>query len=85
MLAQIKLLDAKPIATAPRDGTRILVWDGDVWRPVNWNGAFGGSWHCCATGHNGVADYATHWMPMPEPPPPVVWRPDPVTGQLRPE
>jgi hypothetical protein len=31
------MLDEKPIATAPRDGSEIMVWcDDGVWRKVRW-------------------------------------------------
>lgn len=59
----------RPIATAPKDGTSILVSDG---RPegclvVAWH--YGGwvyDWHR----HDGpaLADAPTHWMPLPAPP-----------------
>lgn len=68
----------QPIETAPRNGTRILVWaEGDGpfemhWNTMGWNwlvsrqlGIWEGdgfTWYE-ADGHG-----PTHWMPLPEPP-----------------
>jgi hypothetical protein len=67
----------RPIETAPKDGTHILIkvegfvieawWeidpDGDAWR-VAWIGVHGCG--CCGGGHENTKP--THWMLMPEPP-----------------
>jgi hypothetical protein len=62
----------QPIDTAPRDGTRVLVW----WAyrlcadAAHWDAeSDGGEW----VGYFGDTGYAsdsecTHWMPLPEPP-----------------
>jgi hypothetical protein len=52
----------RPIETAPRDGTRVLIRYRGRWN----------SWHI-ADGHYDRVDgwtvaYATHWLPLPEPP-----------------
>ena len=61
----------QPIATAPKDGTRILAYyppfagtSGDIVtiRWVLWNGE-----HYWATSPTG--DDPTHWQSLPEPPP----------------
>lgn len=57
------------IEFAPKDGTKILVWDNStqVWIAVQWCGWGGGVWQCCSTGHNLISrsDYFTDWMHMP--------------------
>ncbi|MGM5018745.1 DUF551 domain-containing protein [Tardiphaga sp. 367_B4_N1_1] len=69
----------KPIATAPRDGTRLLIFDGQAyiarWRD---DACFGGNdenrpaWQifdCEGDEWYAVAtDEATHWMPLPAAP-----------------
>ena len=66
----------QPIETAPRDGTRILAWDGDC-IIVHWSDCSGVS---ALTPKMGWAtrydddfmcydeEYPTHWMPLPPPP-----------------
>jgi len=91
MLAQIKLLDWQPIATAPKDGTAVLGYfpgrRGYVARqdvvPIHWSGWGGGVWEDVNGGKPSAEP--THWMPLPDPPPPLVWNPDPMTGHVRPE
>lgn len=68
----------QPIETAPKDGTRILLWcvhqnaqyAKDA-RAEGWEAAVIGEW----TTHNrggwvwhGLAGKHTHWMPLPDPP-----------------
>jgi hypothetical protein len=67
--------DWMPIETAPRDGTRILTWDGIRVREVSWWDAWYGDeripgW-MIANSDEEYGHYvnATHWMPLPSPPP----------------
>jgi hypothetical protein len=57
------------IETAPKDGTRILAWDG-LCMMVLWWGS--GGWYDAqwVTVHldNNRPFAPTHWMPLPEPP-----------------
>ena len=57
-------LDWRPIDTAPKDGTAVLVWDGyDLM--VSRFGACGvNEWSTRAL----CAEEPTHWIPLPEPP-----------------
>jgi hypothetical protein len=60
----------QPIETAPKDGTRVLLyidedegpcigkWDIDFWQKPNWCMEAGDYW-----------SGATHWQPLPAPPP----------------
>lgn len=66
----------QPIETAPRDGTRILVYGklGFESEPgigtVRWD-SFHKEWNCdpCeASEYEPEACAVTHWMPLPEPP-----------------
>jgi hypothetical protein len=61
----------QPISTAPKDGTRILVYgpakNGDHYMdvcgwPANWSGKWPVAYMDYATGE------PTHWTPLPEPP-----------------
>jgi hypothetical protein len=57
----------QPIDTAPKDGTKILIYDG-VWITVSrWlNDDWVVSWNnenLCQGG-----DFVLHWMPLPAPP-----------------
>lgn len=74
--------DWQPIETAPKDGTRIVVYQGNGTGFYTTKGDIGiAAWgkqaspdgnltwcevHCC----DGVTtyDHATHWMPLPSPP-----------------
>lgn len=70
--------DWQPIETAPRDGTRVLLWACDPCYPKGKPlvGYFeNNKWHL--SGHeftecwiNNFDEYfnPTHWMPLPEPP-----------------
>lgn len=52
----------RDIETAPKDGTRVLVFDGVVVIARFWGGAF-------RVGDLPGSDcYPTHWMPLPPPP-----------------
>jgi hypothetical protein len=64
----------RPIETAPKDGTRILVWreavvpgapycDVTAW-PKNWTGLWPTAYMHYADGHE-----PTHWQPLPPLPP----------------
>lgn len=69
-------LDWRDISTAPRDGTRILLCFGEVYTRDNgyvtlghWDGdGLGGQAWNNAAGQTLTAK-ATHWMPLPAPPP----------------
>jgi len=59
----------QPIETAPKDGSSILLWNGDfvasgAWEPWPVDG------HIMhrATDHDWTCDDPTHWMPLPDPP-----------------
>ena len=57
----------KPIETAPKDGTRIMLWPIGNCR----NGLRMETGHWCLNGHWKCGERsprATHWMPLPEPP-----------------
>lgn len=72
----------QPIATAPKDGIHVDVWFdvpasprsfgmADAWREIDCWQRDGKWWHY----FKGVeaelyAPYVTHWMPIPDPPPP---------------
>lgn len=51
----------KTIDSAPRDGTDVLVWDGDSVSLSHWDE---GWWVLLEYTLDGV----THWMPLPAPP-----------------
>lgn len=62
----------RPIATAPKDGTRILCWV-----PYHRSAKLSGGWHDAAWSHyhqdfaadiNGFTSSPTHWLPLPEAP-----------------
>ena len=55
-------MEWQPIETAPKDGSDILVWDGDSVSLANW---FGGEWWVLG---EFTLDNVTHWMPLPPPP-----------------
>lgn len=63
----------KPIETAPRDGTQILVWDGTVFTCAEFrvlrNGRSG--WEIGRSVDGQIAFIhgdISHWLPLPEPP-----------------
>jgi Lar family restriction alleviation protein len=59
----------QPIDTAPRDGTKILAWDGDELQIV-WCSE-GGGWISDKEQeyYPGEREYPTHWQPLHSPPP----------------
>jgi hypothetical protein len=68
----------QPIETAPRDGTRVLLWGacsgdvgGQLTGPVAVTGCFSDyaqAFEADPTDYYTVAVEATHWMPLPAPP-----------------
>jgi hypothetical protein len=64
-----ELYSWKPIETAPKDGTPVLVAAaGCPWHPMLCH--FEGSWGSLNPdmSFTALADQPTHWMPLPEPP-----------------
>jgi hypothetical protein len=73
------MTEQHPIETAPKDGTRILIFD-HAWYIAKWveSAEFGGNeenkpgwqiFECEGDTWYAVAtDTATHWMPLPAPP-----------------
>ena len=70
-------MEWKPIETAPKDGTEILITDGRDMIVACWtkNGrsfrdeSFGekaDGWSAPLDGYVGGLDDATHWMPLPD-------------------
>ncbi len=68
-----------PIATAPKDGSRILLWDGyPVFASWSTDAEHGSSlsgpseaWQifsCEDSWYSYCANSPTHWMPLPKPP-----------------
>lgn len=63
--------DPRPIETAPKDGTAILVYDLDIgWTEAQWS--VGNRWgeECWHPTRSWEADgsstlYPTHWLPLP--------------------
>ena len=59
----------QPIETAPKDGTKILLWATPHQMLVAKNrpivGHFDRGWW---SDFNAVISHATYWMPLPEPP-----------------
>lgn len=66
----------RPIETAPRDGTRIMLWWGyfePYMAPGRWNHVEGydkvwEGWEDDTPHIPGNQECITHWMPLPEPP-----------------
>jgi hypothetical protein len=73
------MTDWRPIATAPKDETFVLLYFPDMNRPWQaeadgrvigfWSEKYREWYHSEAAG-NSLSEYAhpTHWMPLPEPP-----------------
>ena len=58
----------KPIETAPKAGTDILVFDGkQIWL-VDTEYEMYPKDNGCGCCSNSIHNEATHWMPLPEPP-----------------
>lgn len=72
-MATASMTEWQPIETAPKDGTRVLLWNGQEmfvahwWNPSRscpaWFFFFGST-----SENDGTVPNATHWMPLPEPP-----------------
>ena len=58
----------RPISTAPKDGSEILIWDnrGRDWGIMDFAYWWEGDWHIPA--YDSKATNPTHWMPLPEEP-----------------
>lgn len=61
----------QPIATAPKDGTKVLIW-AEVW-DMTWDVQIarfsGGEWHCEeGSVSEDEEDGPTHWHAIPKPP-----------------
>lgn len=55
-----------PIASAPKDETKVLLTDGDDTQPCRWvDGKWETTWDCADFSVGGPP---TYWMPMPVPP-----------------
>ena len=67
-------MDWQPIETAPKDGTKVLVWsNSNVWNEPDvayWGRSNPLNQPAWAGGHCRVShiDQPTHWMPLPPPP-----------------
>ena len=57
-------MDWQPIETAPKDGTRVIVLEGDG--DVSLADFYDGRWFY-SVAHDEMFD-PTHWMPLPDPP-----------------
>jgi len=64
--------DWQPIATAPKDGTTVLLF-APGWDSAKTGWTFGkDDWQDCPFHHHGYPAYEpTHWMPLPAPPSPT--------------
>jgi hypothetical protein len=62
----------QPIASAPKDGTRVFVWLDDIWVAAKW--CERGHWQSAYSGRFLTTDPGEieWWMPHPEPPEPKV-------------
>lgn len=60
----------QPIETAPKDGTAVLVYDGQDMTTVKWCSHWK-TWdliECGSFASDGWTSGLTHWMPLPPPP-----------------
>jgi hypothetical protein len=64
----------QPIASAPKDGTRVFVWLDEVWVAAKWRKELNGHWQSAYSGRFLTTDPGEieWWMPHPEPPEPEV-------------
>ena len=60
-------MEWKPIDTAPKDGTKILMFDGETMQIVDWDKLDYWGTSDCGSGWRDEW-YPTHWMPLPEAP-----------------
>ena len=61
----------QPIETAPKDGTQILIWDGNVRIVAEWGDVPGDlrmGWWATNKSYLDSPYEPTHWAPIPEPP-----------------
>jgi hypothetical protein len=68
----------RPIDSAPRDGTEVLLLIGDVVHAGSWSGPSDGAiyarrpnaydWFSMSDGSTHCDRFVTHWMPLPDPP-----------------
>lgn len=66
MRERSKQVNWQPIETAPKDQSEILILQWKRIHHAQWGGDFHKTW--IGVGGTGFFDYATHWMPLPEPP-----------------
>ena len=63
-----EMTDWQPIETAPKDGTEILVFNGNsIWLVETEYEMYPKDNGCGCCSHS-IHDEVTHWMPLPEPP-----------------
>jgi hypothetical protein len=62
----------QPIASAPKDGTKVFLWLDDAWVAAKWRES--GPWQSAYSGRFLTLDpdEIEWWMPHPEPPEPEV-------------
>jgi hypothetical protein len=76
LLEQLERLQAaapeswRPIETAPKDGTPVLLGWYETWPKLEWvtESAAAGNADIARQGAGYLHGYATHWMPLPKPP-----------------
>lgn len=62
----------QPIESAPKDGTRVLIYQGGHvyiawWDEKDWTGVWV-IFDCDDSFYSLTADHPTHWLPLPDPP-----------------
>ena len=63
------MTDWKPIETAPKDGTEVLVWGYGQMSVAKFISGVHGEWKVYTSdGWYGYDSFPTHWMPLPKPP-----------------